>query len=194
MKKIIWVIACIIAIVLGFFAGKYLYKKENSYNNIVQETNDVRINNTVNKIENIEIPTSIQEEKISINTKIIEQIYYNGCNHMIETELKDITKYTNMTKSMLKRELPKWEIKEFSSDKVVLYMEDEDFCNEHFLVKDVDGYITIYTLNNSGDILEILKTTEIATQYLTEADKSSLKEGITVYTKQNLNKLIEDFE
>lgn len=185
----------VLAIVMGFFVGKYLYKRENSYNNTAtEETNNIVTNNTLNKIENIEIQTSIQDEKISINTKIIEQIYYNGCNHLIETELKDTTKYINMTKDMLKKEFPKWDIKEFSPERVILYMEDADFCNEHFLVKDVDGYITIYTLNNLDNILEILKTTDIATKYLTEADKSSLKEGITVYTKQNLNKLIEDFE
>lgn len=185
----------VLAIIIGFLVGKYLYKKENIYNNTTtEETNNIIKSNTLNEMQNTEIVTSMQDEKVSINTKIIEQIYYNECNHLIETELKDITKYINMTKDMLKKEFPKWEVKEFSSERVVLYMEDSDFCNEHFLVKDEDGYVTIYTLNNLDNILEILKTTDIATMYLTEADKSSLKEGITVYTKQNLNRLIEDFE
>lgn len=194
MKKVLWLFL-VLAIVIGFFVGKYLYKKEsNNENEVVGENIAGTKVNTANIIENVDVPTSTKDEKISVNTKIVQQLYYNKCNHMIETILKDTTKYINMTEDMLKKEFPNWEIKEFTSEKVVLYREEEDFCNEHFLVKDVDGYVTIYTLNASNEVLEILKTTDIATKYLTDADKSSLKDGITIYTEKNLNKLIEDFE
>lgn len=194
MKKVLWLFL-VLAIVIGFFVGKYLYIKENNNENEVVGENIAGTKvNTVNIIENVDVPTSTKDEKISVNTKIVQQLYYNKCNHMIETVMKDTTKYINMTEDMLKKEFPNWEIKEFTSEKVVLYREEEDFCNEHFLVKDVDGYVTIYTLNASNEVLEILKTTDIATKYLTDADKSSLKDGITIYTEKNLNKLIEDFE
>lgn len=194
MKKVLWLFL-VLAIVIGFFVGKYLYKKENNNENEVVGENIAGTKvNTANIIENVDVPTSTKDEKISVNTKIVQQLYYNKCNHMIETVMKDTTKYINMTEDMLKKEFPNWEIKEFTSEKVVLYREEEDFCNEHFLVKDVDGYVTIYTLNASNEVLEILKTTDIATKYLTDADKSSLKDGITIYTEKNLNKLIEDFE
>lgn len=184
-----------LAIILGFIAGIFLFRNEEKEEFANENTNIVKVTNTVIN-ENVvkEIPTTAEEEKISINTEIIEQVYYNECNHMIETTIKDTTSYVNLTKERLQLKYPKWQIKEFNKDKVVLYMEEDDFCNEHFLVKDVDGYVTIYTLNNSGNILEILKTTDIATDYLTSTDKASLEKGITVYTKQNLNKLIEDFE
>lgn len=194
MKKVLWLFL-VLAIVIGFFVGKYLYIKENNNENEVVGENIAGTKvNTANIIENVDVPTSTKDEKISVNTKIVQQLYYNKCNHMIETVMKDTTKYINMTEDMLKKEFPNWEIKEFTSEKVVLYREEEDFCNEHFLVKDVDGYVTIYTLNASNEVLEILKTTDIATKYLTDADKSSLKDGITIYTEKNLNKLIEDFE
>lgn len=184
-----------LAIVIGFFVGRYLYKKENNNQNKVEENIISTKINTQKVTNDINIQTSTEEnEKISINTKIIQQVYYNECNHMIETPIKDTTKYINMTESKLKKEFANWEIKKFTKEEVILYKEEEDFCNEHFLVKDVDGYVTIYTLNGSDELLEILRTTDIATQYLTETDKSSLKDGIKIYTNQNLNKLIEDFE
>ena len=99
-----------------------------------------------------------------------------------------------MTKEKLQKEFPTWEIKEFDKDKVVLYKEEDDFCNEHFLVKDEDGYVTIYTIDNDKNILELLDKTEIATAYLAQVDQENLKNGMIIYTKQNLNKLIEDFE
>ena len=185
----------ILAIIIGFFTGKHLYKREKKHENVVTEKTGIEKTNKIeNTIKTKEIQTSTQNEKISVNTKIIEQIYYNKCDHIIETELKDKKQYINMTKEMLTKKFPTWAIKKFNNDEVILYKEEEDFCNEHFLVKDVDGYITVYTLNSNGEILEILKTTDISTNCLAEADKSNFEKGVTIYTKQNLNKLIEDFE
>ena len=196
MKKLIWVMVCIIAIVLGFFVGKYLYKKEENNNNVNSQNTvtNTQINNTVEKVTNTEIPTSISEEKVSINTEIIEKVYYKECDHIIETPVKNIEKYINMDEEDRKKRFPGWEIEEFTPEKLVLYKQEEDFCNEHFLIKDVDGYVTIYTLNSLDNVLEILETTEIETKYLTDTDKKNLIDGIKVYTKKNLNKVIEDFE
>ncbi|MGN1311033.1 MAG: BofC C-terminal domain-containing protein [Clostridia bacterium] len=196
MKKTIWVMVCIIAIVLGFFVGKHLYKKEESNNNVnLQNTvTNTQINNTVEKVTNTEIPTSMSEEKVSINTEIIEKVYYKECDHIIETPVKNIEKYINMDEEDIRKSFQGWEIEEFTPEKLVLYKQEEDFCNEHFLIKDVDGYVTIYTLNSLDNVLEILETTEIETKYLTDTDKKNLIDGIKVYTKKDLNKVIEDFE
>lgn len=196
MKKTIWVMVCIIAIVLGFFVGKHLYKKKESNNNVnLQNTvTNTQINNTVDKVTNTEIPTSMSEEKVSINTEIIEKVYYKECDHIIETPVKNIEKYINMDEEDIRKSFQGWEIEEFTPEKLVLYKQEEDFCNEHFLIKDVDGYVTIYTLNSLDNVLEILETTEIETKYLTDTDKKNLIDGIKVYTKKDLNKVIEDFE
>lgn len=187
---------CIIAIVLGFFVGKHLYKKKENNNNVNSQNTvtNTQINNTVDKVTNTEIPTSISEEKVSINTEIIEKVYYKECDHIIETPVKNIEKYINMDEEDIRKSFQGWEIEEFTPEKLVLYKQEEDFCNEHFLIKDVDGYVTIYTLNSLDNVLEILETTEIETKYLTDTDKKNLIDGIKVYTKKNLNKVIEDFE
>ena len=196
MKKTIWGIGPVVAILLGFFIGLKLYKKEEKLDNIILEnsTANIQINNTIEEITNTEIPTSISKEKVSINTEIFEQIHYKECDHIIETQIKNKDKYINMDREDIKKRFPEWEIKEFTSEKLVLLKQESDFCNEHFLVKDVDGYVTIYTLNSMDNVLEILETTEIETRYLTDTDRNNLKNGIKVYTKQNLNKVIEDFE
>jgi len=61
------------------------------------------------------------------------------------------------------------------------------------LIKEKDGNIAIFKLdpNNNQTFLE---DTEIATEYLAEEDLEKIKQGITVYTKKELNKTIEDFE
>lgn len=167
MKKIIWyIIITIFAIGIGFFIGKnFLGPKEKEYYIGKNTVNEVKINN-IKKVNVVEIPTSISEEKVSVNAEIVEETYYNECNHQIEYKLKDIKQYVNMTKDEIQKEFSTWEIKEFSSDKVVLYKEEDDFCNEHFLVKDEEGYVTIYTIDNNENVLELLDKTDIATEYL----------------------------
>ncbi len=193
MKKTIWIFL-VLAVVAGFFIGVNLYNVEENESELENDINEIKYNNILNNINTTEIETSVHEEKISINTEIIEEIYYVSCDHLVKTKIKDIKEFINMTKEDINEEYPKWEIKEFNMKRVVLYKEESNFCNEHFLVKDVDGFVTIYSMDNSDNMLEIVETTEIETKYLTETDKEDLKEGIKVYTKQKLNKLIEDFE
>lgn len=195
MKKTIWIIILLIlAIIIGFCVGVYLYNKEENKKQLENDVQNVEFNNTVNITREVEIQTSVAKEKISINTEVIEEIYYVQCDHLIKTTRKDIKSLVNMTKEELAKKYPDWEIKEFSTGKVILYKEDQGFCDEHYLVKDVDGYVTIYNMDNEDKINELIETTEIETKYLTETDQEDLKEGIKVYTQQKLNKLIEDFE
>lgn len=195
MKKTMWIIGfLILAIIMGFFVGVYLYNKEENKKQLENDAKNIVYNNTVNNTNIVEIQTSISEEKISINTEVIEEVYYVQCDHLIRTTRNDIKSIVNMTKEELAKKYPNWEIKEFSTEKVVLYKEEQGFCNEHYLVKDVNGIVTIYNMDNDDKINEIVETTEIETKYLTETDQEDLKEGIKVYTQQKLNKLIEDFE
>ena len=86
-----------------------------------------------------------------------------------------------------------WKIEEFSKDKVVFYKEMEGICNEHYVLRDVDGYVTIYSLNENN-VESLVEITDIVTVYLTDEDKELLKEGIRVIGKDNLNAAIEDYE
>lgn len=195
MKKTIWIIILLIlAIIIGFCVGVYLYNKEENKKQLDSNVQNSLYNNTVNNTSTVEIQTSVAKEKISINTEVVEEIYYVQCDHLIRNTRKDIKSLVNMTKEELAKKYPDWEIKEFSTEKVILYKEEQGFCNEHYLVKDVDGVVTIYNMDNEDKINEIIETTEIETKYLTETDQEDLKEGIKVYTQQKLNKLLEDFE
>lgn len=195
MKKTIWIIILLIlAIIIGFRVGVYLYNKEENKKQLDSNVQNSLYNNTVNNTSTEEIQTSVAKEKISINTEVVEEIYYVQCDHLIRNTRKDIKSLVNMTKEELAKKYPDWDIKEFSTDKVTLYKEEQGFCNEHYLVKDVDGVVTIYNMDNEDKINDLIEITEVETKYLTETDQEDLKQGIRVYTEQKLNKLLEDFE
>lgn len=154
-------------VIIGFLIGRSIFKPVVDNSNIIsQKENNLKKNNFINVEKNEKIAVNTSEEKISVNTIIKKVTYYSNCNHNIELIIKDKKKYINMTKEMLQKEFPDWEIKEFNRDNVILYKEEDDFCNEHFLVKDEDGYVTIYTIDNNENILELLDKTDISTKYL----------------------------
>ena len=78
-------------------------------------------------------------------------------------------------------------------NEIVLYKEMDEFCNEHFLLKEEEGYITIYKLDKKNNE-KFFQTTEIPTDYLAEEDLEKIRNGIKVYTEKELNKTLEDFE
>ncbi len=169
MRKILLIIVLpILLVTIGFFIGNIFLKPvvENK-NEVSQNHENIRTENYLNEVKNNEIAVNTTEEKISINTNMKKITFYNNCNHQLEIIINDKDKYINMTKERLQQEFPDWEIKEFNQENVILYKEENDFCNEHFLAKDEDGYITIYTIDNEENILELLDKTDISTKYLT---------------------------
>ena len=81
----------------------------------------------------------------------------------------------------------------YQKNEIILYQENEGQCDEHYIVKDDNGKVTIYKKTKDGKE-ELLEETDIAIDYLTETDKINIKNGIEVNGKQNLNQFIEDFE
>lgn len=61
------------------------------------------------------------------------------------------------------------------------------------MLKEKDGNIAIFELDQNNNQI-FLEDTEIATEYLAEEDLEKIQQGITIYTKKELNKTIEDFE
>lgn len=206
MKKS-WIIILILAIiVIGIIAGIAIYdknKKETVENNIIENTINELSEKVVdecieewNEIEEqatLDVEANSSEEKISPNCLVILRRYYKECNHTINEYIDIPQGLVNKTYEELQKEYPTWEIKDFSSTQVVLYREFDSSCAQHFVVRDVDGKIVIYKVNENNEE-EVFQKTEISVEYLTETDKIEIENGIRVNGMEELNQLIEDFE
>ncbi len=199
MKKYTIIVIITIGMILGFLTGIYLYRI-NKINNEQKEyvAEGIEDECTVlgeldaNEIENL-ITTNNDEEKTSPNCVITLKVYYEKCGHLIETK-KNIEKTeVNLTEEELKQRFSDWELQKFTPTEIILYKEEQEFCNEHYLLKEKDGYITIYKLDENENP-KLLNTTEIPTEYLAEEDLEQIRNGIKVYTDKELNKTLEDFE
>lgn len=137
--------------------------------------------------------TALEEEKLSPNCLITFKKYYKECGHTTIRYEEVSTDLVNVTQEQLQEHYKSWTIETFSADEVTLYKELDGECGEHYMLRDVDGYIVIYEIGTNGDEI-LLEETEIPTEYLTETDMISIENGLVVYGKENLNKLLEDFE
>lgn len=149
------------------------------------------------KKKNETVSASVSEEKLSPNCTIVEKQYFNGCDHLIK-DIKDIPEgWVNMTKqelnSQIETEYQNWSLEDFSSNQIIVSCEKEGYCSKHYVIREHDGVIAIYTLNENGE--ETWKeNTEIVTMYLPEEDIERLKEGIKVVGDDKLHAVLEDFE
>lgn len=194
MKK--YIVLVVLAIVLSFFLGTYLYKLDKINEELAFEVEYTtnKAENAINQAEEILQRTSSSEDKINPDTKIIEKVYYNDCNHIVKTEKQAPEEMVNETKDLFQAEYIGWEIQKFTNTEVVVYKEIYDFCDEHYCIKDNNGTITVYKLDKYGKEKELIEETDIQTQYLAEEDIEKLEEGIIVYNKAEVSKKLEDFE
>lgn len=200
MNKIITGLVCAIVILGAIITAVAISRPNESEEQLQIETN-VADENILDECtdeyeelqENEMLETDAQEEKISPNCSFTVRTYYKGCGH-ITSEYNNIPEeLVNKTEQELKEMYPEYMVETFKSNEIVVYIEKEGECGEHYLVKDLNGTVVIYERMNDGTE-KLLEETSISTDYLPETDKIQMQEGIEVNGKQELNQLIEDYE
>lgn len=121
------------------------------------------------------------------------ETYYSKCGHN-EIEKKKIeTEDINKTEKQLKEKYDNYKITKFSNEEVKLYIEKNQICENHYVIKEKEGKIAIYSVNDEGK--ETFKSeTEILTKYLPEEDIELLKKGIKANSEAQLNQILSDYE
>ena len=195
MRKYIILMAIATAVV-SFLLGLYLYKlnKINEQIAFEAEYGKIQSENIINEAENLIKETSTAQNKTTPNTRLIEKRYYIDCGHLVEEKKEIEENLINKEEEELKNEYTGWEIQKFTPTEVVVYKEIHDFCNQHYLLKELDGEIVVYRLDKYDNEKNIEKSTGIQTMYLSEIDIENLKKGIKVCGKKEMNKMLEDFE
>ena len=195
MRNFLLFATIIIFVLFGFCCGYYMYK-DNSKSTVKEQYNlelssVSKEKNEEFKIEIIE--TNANEEKVSPNATLVIKKYYKECGHTTKDYAEIPEEMVNMNKDELSKELPEWEIMDFSSDEIVVFKEIEGICDEHYVLKEKDGNVAIYRLDaNNNEILS--EMTEISTQYLTDNDLEKLEQGIRAIGREELNSILEDYE
>ena len=203
MKKALLFLSFIIAVIGGIAGSMYMMSKTQKQTAENEEKNEIEISDKVTdecveeydelQTEQVEQANSEDIEKLSPNAIITFEKFYRDCEHTVKRFQKVSENLVNATKEEVESKYNEWKLKEFSKESVVLYQEVDGECGEHYMLRDVDGKINIYKLDENGNE-SLLNETDIATEYLTSTDMINMENGLIVYGKESLNKLLEDFE
>ena len=193
-KKIITIF--IIAFIISIFAGSTIYsiitnktKTKEKEANTYKSASIVDIQEPNYLVEE----TTWSEEKASPNAILVLKKYYKGCGHAVSDKSEIPEEMVNKTAKQIQEEYKEWELEEFTEKEITLSKYVEGYCNEHYVLKEENGKVVVYEIDKEGKE-RVVKTTEIETEFLPETDRVSLKNGIKVFTKENLNILLQDFE
>lgn len=137
--------------------------------------------------------TVYEEKKIGPNAKLVLKKFYMKCSHTKEDEEQNVDNLVNLTKEELQQKYPDWDIEKFSEEEIILIKNIDDFCNEHYVLKNNNGYVTVFKID-SGMNEEIYLSTDIAIVYLPEIDQLNLEKGIYVFSNEKLIEILQDFE
>ena len=199
MNKIIITLLAIVVVIAAMVTAVFIYIPEEK-NEAKVEVQDVAVkNNTENEIENVTgntnnmVETNANEERISPNAFITFKQTYKKCGHTTSEFVEVPQEFVNLTEEELKEKYSDWTVEKFSDTDIVLNKEVEGSCNEHYIVRDVDGTVTVFHVLEDGTEEQYM-VTDIATEYLTDTDKIEMEKGIEINGKQNLNQLIEDYQ
>lgn len=139
------------------------------------------------------VTTSYASVKVSPNANIILKTYYKECEHTVIKEDVANSDIVNKNEYEIQEYYKDWDIKKFTQGEVILYKEVDGKCMEHYVIREKDGYVNVFNINQDGKE-ELIETTLVAVQYLPETDLINLKQGIEVYGLEEVNRIIEDFE
>jgi hypothetical protein len=205
MKKSWITIILLLIIAIAVILWIFIYNKNNNKgDNIVEyslnEISEKVTDECTEEMEKIdeeakvqEIEANSQEEKISPNCLVTLKKYYEECNHTINEYIDIPQNLVNKTEDDLKKQYAGWEVEKYSSTEIVLYREYSEECGQHFVIRNVEGKISIYRINENNEE-ELYEATDISVDYLTETDKIEIENGIRVNGKEELNQIIEDYE
>lgn len=181
MKKfLIYVFIIILIFIMSFYIGLKIdwinYEKD------IEEE----------EIEKTDIANS-EDEKISPNATVVFKTYYDKCSHTKEETETISDELVNMNKKEIVEKYAEWSIEKFSKDEIVLLKNKDEYCGEHYILKEKNGYIVVYNLDEKEEE-KLYMTTSIPIEYLPQTDKHALSKGLYVYGNQELNEMLQDFE
>jgi len=190
-KRIIYIsiILCVIfSIITGIGTYKYSQRKTISNSIIIKQLGDSR-----ESMDNEFVETASQEVRVNPTARIKMRQYYKKCGHTTENDFSVPEDIINMNKKQVENYYFGWNVESFSSSEIVVSKVNSGICDEHYIIKDVDGLVNVYYIDDSSNE-SLVYSTEIETKYLPKEDSEKLKKGISIVGKENLSSLLEDYE
>jgi len=193
MKNALMLIAVmIIMMAIGYIYGFYqeTAKKQDSKNEEVDISklalagNDLR-----NENEDEETVTVI-----SPSTEIVLNRFYLRCRDRIVERRKPYREELGLKKEDIQAFFVNWTVEEFNEEQLVLNREINNYCSEHYILKELEGLVSIYVPEKEDEGLELVEQTSIKVQSLPLDLQHEINNGIVVESLEQVEYLIESWQ
>ncbi len=206
-KKIIFIgfILLIVGFTYGYFKDDMQFFNKPNINDSPRElhnSSETQVHKTgeedLQKEQEPESNVSIANPNqiISDQIKLIWKTYYTKTRDTIINEGKLPTGFTGKSfyelEDYLKENYTDWEVRKFNQDFVELYRAIDGVSPNHFIVREKDGYIVVFQLDDKGHEM-FFKQTDVSTDFLSDIDRKKLKEGIIVKGIDGVEQILEDY-
>ena len=207
-KIIVWCFVLLLAgFVYGFFINDTPILDKPSPNDEEAKIPKVLVQEPLPKDVENPITEPVQEDDytehviqndniVTNNTKIIFKTYYEKTRDTIikerELPIMIVGKTLDELKDYLVANYGGWSIREINKDEVVLYQTTNQVSPNHYVIKNYNGYITIFQVDEEGN-MKLINQTEIPMNSLSDVDRLKMEEGIIVKGIDGINQLLEDY-
>ncbi len=167
--------------------------------------NEVRSNRQISKLDSekensynySDLEILKEDSRISPNTFIEERIHYSVCGHIITKTRKVEDEYVNMSKKefeeYIKNNYTNQRIISFSTNKIVLGINKDYLCENHYIIGEKDGKIAIFKIDENGNRALDNVFDDYPISLLMEVDQERIIKGIVVDSKEELSNVLENF-
>lgn len=191
-KKSIIILSIIFLFIIAGVIG-YTNIKVNEIKSLERQIS-IKENNKELINANDALSTVAQDETVVLPTARIKiKQSYKKCGHTVTEEFSVPEDIVNMTEKEVEKYYFGWKIESFSSKEITIFKVNNGICEEHYIVKDVEGKVTVFRKDDNEDEILVLAT-EANTKYLPSEDREKLEQGINIVGKDNLSILLEDYE
>lgn len=191
MRKWVVVLLLVIVFVLSVISG-FLVRSFINFSKKEERGNDVVLADN-NENDNQVIDTSSVNATVSPNAEVTMTELFKKCGHTVVTKEIVPREIVNLDIEKVKEYYKDWNVDEFNSNEIKISRTNKGICNEHYVLRESDGFISINVKNDIGEYI-FKGRTDISVQYLPEEDLRKFEQGIEVIGRDNLNKFLEDFE
>ncbi|WP_053957006.1 BofC C-terminal domain-containing protein [Inediibacterium massiliense] len=166
---------------------KQITKKNNNKNNN---------NNNEDNEEIQSIPIVESEKKMTKQTQIVFNTYYektrDTTTKKISLPKECIGRSLEDVRNYLQEKYTDWEVRQCNEDMVELYKVTNKVPPNYYIVKEYNGYISVYQVNEKGEKI-LLEQTEIPISSLSETDSQYIEEGIVKKSREEIDQILEDY-
>lgn len=139
----------------------------------------------------------VNEEKIGPNTILEYRTYYAECGHEIVETVELENHMVNMSEDDFERYIkgshPKWEVESFSHEKVLVKINKDHLCQNHYIIGEKNGKIAVFTVGENGERLIEKIYSDSPISLLKEVDQQKIEKGIITNSKEELEDILENY-